>query len=85
MIFVAGATGILGMEIVRRLRQRGEKVRAYVRGAAPRPELAGLNVEIFSGDLDDRQALAHTASLFSSVASLSQPSAPSVSASCTRR
>ena len=31
MILVAGATGVLGSEIVRRLRARGEKVRAFVR------------------------------------------------------
>ena len=31
MILVAGATGVLGSEIVRRLLSRGQKVRALVR------------------------------------------------------
>jgi uncharacterized protein YbjT (DUF2867 family) len=54
MILVAGATGVLGSEIVRRLLARGEKVRAMVRvTSAPekveRLEKAGI--EIVRADL----------------------------------
>lgn len=60
MILVAGATGTLGSEIVRRLLARGEEVRAMVRvTSAPekveRLERAGA--EIVSADLKDRQTL----------------------------
>ena len=60
MIFVAGATGILGMEIVRRLRQRGEKVRALVRTTSDATrvgDLEELGAEIWRGDLKDPASL----------------------------
>jgi NADH dehydrogenase len=56
MIFVAGATGLLGMEIVRRLRERGEKVRALVRTTSDAnrvSDLEKMGVEIWRGDLKD--------------------------------
>ena len=60
MILVAGATGVLGSEIVRRLTERGEKVRAMVRTtSAPekvdRLEKAG--VQIVRADLKDPRTL----------------------------
>ena len=60
MVLVAGATGVLGSEIVRRLTERGEKVRAMVRGtSAPekveRLEKAG--VQIVRADLKDPRTL----------------------------
>jgi dihydroflavonol-4-reductase len=48
--------------VVRELLRRGEGVRVYVRGSAPREELAGLDVEVFSGELDDRASLERAAS-----------------------
>jgi len=60
MILVAGATGVLGSEIVRRLRARGEKVRALVRTTSA-PEkverLQALGAEIVRGDLREPQSL----------------------------
>ena len=60
MILVAGATGVLGSEIVRRLREQGKPVRALVR-ATSAPEkvarLKQLGVEIAQGDLKDRRSL----------------------------
>lgn len=60
MILVAGATGNLGSEIIRRLRAKGEAVRGLVR-ATSAPEkvarLRELGVETVTGDLRDRASL----------------------------
>jgi uncharacterized protein YbjT (DUF2867 family) len=60
MILVAGATGVLGSEIVRRLTARGEKVRALTRvTSAPEKveRLRQLGAQIVQGDLKDPQSL----------------------------
>lgn len=60
MIFVAGATGGLGMEIVRRLRERGESVRALVRTTSDAGRVGALEkmgAEIWRGDLKDAASL----------------------------
>src|SRR5437870_10045073 len=61
MILIAGATGVLGSEITRQLRARGERVRALVR-ATSAPEkvasLKGLGVETIEGNLRDPDSLA---------------------------
>jgi dihydroflavonol-4-reductase len=57
MLLVTGATGLLGNNLVRELLGRSEAVRVLVRGAGPRPELAGLDVEVVRGDLDDQAVL----------------------------
>src|SRR3982750_2038448 len=58
MILVVGATGLLGFEICRRLRERERDVRALVRDGSPREaELRDLGVEIAIGDLRDRASL----------------------------
>jgi uncharacterized protein YbjT (DUF2867 family) len=56
MILVAGATGLLGAEICRRLRSRNLPVRALVRPASKTKatELELLGVEISAGDLRNR-------------------------------
>ena len=60
MILVAGATGMLGGLVCKRLRDRGEDVRALVRPSAG-PEkvdrLRELGVEIVRGDLRDSASL----------------------------
>ena len=60
MILVAGATGFLGSEICRLLRDRGEDVRALVRRTSS-PEkvekLRSLGVELAEGDLKDPRSL----------------------------
>jgi uncharacterized protein YbjT (DUF2867 family) len=60
MILVAGATGFLGSEICRLLRDRGEDVRALVRRTSS-PEkvekLRSLGVELTEGDLKDPRSL----------------------------
>lgn len=52
MILVVGATGLLGTEICRRLRERGWPVRGLVRTGSPKETaLRELGVEIVHGDL----------------------------------
>jgi len=60
MILVVGATGFLGLEVCRRLRLRGEPVRAlYRESSAPDriDELKGIGAELVPGDLKDRASL----------------------------
>src|SRR5205085_5443743 len=60
MVLVAGSTGVLGMGICRRLRERGQPVRALVR-ASSAPDRVGalqaLGCELVIGDLKDRDSL----------------------------
>jgi uncharacterized protein YbjT (DUF2867 family) len=53
MIFVAGGTGNLGSEIVRRLAAAGEKVRVLTRDPARAKHLEASGVEITRGDVRD--------------------------------
>ncbi len=67
-VLVTGATGFVGSAVVRRLIGAGETVRALVRPSSDRGNLAGLAIEIATGDLCDRvsldQALRGCTSLF---------------------
>ena len=58
MILVAGGTGILGTELVRRLVGRGARVRVLSRNAAKHPSSA--QVEVVEGDVRDRRSLERT-------------------------
>jgi uncharacterized protein YbjT (DUF2867 family) len=61
MILVAGSTGVLGSEIVRRLVARGEDVRAMVRTTSSPEKVEALQkagAEIVRADLKDPQTLA---------------------------
>jgi uncharacterized protein YbjT (DUF2867 family) len=60
MILVAGATGIVGGEICRRLVERGEQVRGLVRQTSEPARVQALRdtgVELVVGDLKDRASL----------------------------
>jgi uncharacterized protein YbjT (DUF2867 family) len=60
MILIAGATGVVGGIVCKRLRDRGESVRALVRVTSSPDKvdrLRALGVEIFSGDLRDPASL----------------------------
>jgi len=60
MILVAGATGVLGSEIVALLRERGESVRCLVRkSSAPEKvaRLRALGTDLVEGDLKDKASL----------------------------
>ncbi len=54
---VTGATGFVGSAVVRCLLAAGHKVRALARAESDRRNLAGLQVEIAEGDLNDAQSL----------------------------
>ncbi len=56
MVVVTGASGHLGNVLVRKLVERGTRVRAFVREADP-PALSGLDVERARGDLLDPASL----------------------------
>ena len=57
MIFVVGATGMLGGAIVRRLLERGDRVRALVRDDAGERALTEAGAETARGDLKDAASL----------------------------
>jgi len=71
MILVIGATGLLGMEICRALRQRGKEVRALVRSTASEKaaQLASEGVKLAAGDLKDPESLVHASRGVSAVIS----------------
>lgn len=60
MILVAGATGLLGSEIVKRLLSRGREVRALARHSSDQVKVDALEsagAEIARGDLQDQDSL----------------------------
>src|SRR5262245_14203251 len=67
-VLVTGATGFVGSAIVRAFLAAGYPVRALVRAASPRGNLAGLEIETIEGDILDVNAIAHAMSGVTSVA-----------------
>lgn len=65
---ITGATGFVGAAVLRGLLDAGHEVRALVRPASDRRNLADLPVEVVTGDLNDagslRRAVSGCASLF---------------------
>ena len=56
-VFVTGATGFIGGELARRLRARGDDVRALVRKPDKATDLRELGCELITGDLSDERAI----------------------------
>jgi dihydroflavonol-4-reductase len=54
---VTGASGFIGSAVVRQLLAKGRDVRAYVEPGADRRNLAGLDVDIVEGDVNDRATI----------------------------
>jgi dihydroflavonol-4-reductase len=59
MILVTGATGHIGNVLVRKLTERGERVRALIWRGEDTAPLQGLDVEFAEGDLLDLPSLEH--------------------------
>ena len=57
-ILVTGASGFVGSAVARALLAEGERVRVLVRPTSPRTNIAGLDVEVATGDIRDRAAMA---------------------------
>ena len=77
MVVVAGSTGVLGFEICRRLRERGQSVRALVRvSSAPErvSALRALGCEVVTCDLKNRGSLAPACAAVDVVNSISRTS-----------
>jgi len=55
--FVTGATGFIGSHIVRRLLQRGDRVRILARNSSRKSNIEALGCEIAIGDLKDSNSL----------------------------
>jgi len=56
-VLVTGATGLVGSHLVERLLARGDRVRALVRPTSRTTFLEEQGVELFYGDLSDREGL----------------------------
>jgi nucleoside-diphosphate-sugar epimerase len=56
-VLVTGGSGFLGANVVRKLLERGDSVRALVRGTSPGLALDGLAIERVVCGLDDRRGL----------------------------
>ena len=54
---ITGATGFVGSAVLRQLINTGHSVRALIRPNSDRRNLAGLSIEICTGDLTDRASL----------------------------
>ncbi len=56
-VFVTGATGFIGGEVVRQLRARGDEVACLVRSPEKAARLSELGCELVAGDLGDAEAI----------------------------
>lgn len=56
--FVTGATGFVGGYLVRKLRERGHEVAALVRNLPKAAPLKEIGVELFQGDITQRETIA---------------------------
>jgi len=60
-VLVTGASGFVGSAVLRKLVERGARVRALVRPSSPRANLAGIDCESVQGDMRDAESMAKAA------------------------
>jgi nucleoside-diphosphate-sugar epimerase len=56
-VFLTGATGFIGGNVARQLRERGDDVVCLVRNPAKATDLEALGCQLVAGDLGDREAM----------------------------
>jgi dihydroflavonol-4-reductase len=56
-VFVTGATGFIGGEVIRQLRERDDRVLCLVRTPAKAEKAAALGCDLLSGDLGDADVI----------------------------
>src|SRR5436190_15566877 len=56
-VLVTGATGFIGSAVASLLCQTGFAVRTIARAGSPRHHIAGLDIELYEGDLRDPSAV----------------------------
>ena len=61
VVLVTGASGFVGSAVLRKLVERGARVRALVRPSSPRANLAGIDCESVQGDMRDAESMAKAA------------------------
>jgi len=55
--FVTGATGFVGSHLARKVRKQGHEVHASVRSPERAKELQTLGVQLFRGDITDKESM----------------------------
>src|SRR5215216_4887009 len=55
--FLTGATGFLGGVLARQLREAGDEVNAVIRSPQKASELQSLGVQLFKGDVTDKESM----------------------------
>jgi nucleoside-diphosphate-sugar epimerase len=55
--FITGATGFVGGVLAQKLREQGHEVRASVRSPQQAKDLEALGVQVFKGDVTDKESL----------------------------
>jgi dihydroflavonol-4-reductase len=61
VVLVTGASGFVGSAVLRKLVERGARVRALVRPSSPRANLAGVDCEAIEGDMRDAASMTRAA------------------------
>jgi dihydroflavonol-4-reductase len=56
-VLVTGASGFVGSAVARAAQRQGYEVRVLVRPSSPRQNLAGLDAQVFEGDMRDQASI----------------------------
>jgi dihydroflavonol-4-reductase len=56
-VLITGASGFVGSAVARAAQRQGYRVRVLVRTSSPRQNLAGLDAQVFEGDMRDQASI----------------------------